>query len=479
MEIVTDGNLPFIPEPQNTNASPSDIGIAVDIGTTTIAAQVWSISQRKLLATIAEQNKQIRYGHDVIKRMSFALRTPAASSAQMAESGMSTLHYCILSQLEKMFQTAVAACQTKLPRGFQPKITSIVMTGNTTMLNFVNAIPVKSLSQAPFTPECKYDFETTWKLMREGLSFEKHCVLDSPTPEIIQVFESSIVPDETKVYFPPCIGALIGADTVCAMIAAGFPIPGSATNFKSEGGSESEDNPPPMLIDLGTNSEIALYIADTPEKKGRILCTATAAGPAFEAANISCGMSAVDGAIDKVTIDKGEIISRTIGNKNAKGICGSGLVSAVANLYEHKYIDKNGAILKAKSALGDNSPCIELTPAVYISQQDIRNLQLAKSAVKTGLAYLLERSPVTPRLKIAGGFGARLSLDDAKKISLIPSELVENAVQIGNGALSGASALLFSKVLRLKARELTKKSIPINLAAVAEFQERFLKSIDF
>lgn len=474
MEIVTDGTLPFIPEPLNADASPSEIGIAVDIGTTTIAVEVWSISKRKIIATIAERNNQVRYGSDVIKRIFYAIRQPLPGSTQVIESGFSALHYCVVTQLEKMFTKAIYQAQNTLPRGFQPQITTIVVTGNTTMLNFLCGVPVNSLAQAPFKAECHYDLKTTWKEIREGTAFEKHCTLDAPTAENLQIFNASVIPEETKVYIPPCIGAFIGADTVCAMIAAGFPIPGSATNFQDE-----KSKAPLMMADIGTNSEIVLYVADTAEKKGRILCTATAAGPAFEAANINCGMSAVDGAIDKIQIENGRIIPHTINDAHAKGICGSGVISAVSNLYEHKFIDKTGAIQKSKSKLGDGSACIEITSAVYLCQQDIRNVQLAKSALKTGLEYLLEKSPVIPNLSIAGGFGTKLNMEDAFKIGMIPKLLKEKTSQIGNAALAGASAMIFSPVLRLRAKELAKKSVQINLAAVPEFQTRFIKSIDF
>ena len=148
-------------------------------------------------------------------------------------------------------------------------------------------------------------------------------------------------------------------------------------------------------------------------------------------------------------------------------------------MLKNKYIDKNGVIIREKSTLGDGTACIELTPAVYISQQDIRNLQLAKSAVKTGLEFLLEHTEETPVFCIAGGFGSKINLEEATTIGLLPPQLEKRTIQLGNAALSGASALLFSNVLRDKARSLAKKAIQINLAGIPEFQERFLKGIDF
>ena len=469
MQIVTEGEMPEIPEQLEPKTSPAEIGIAVDIGTTTIAVSVWSLLHRKHLVTVAEKNNQVRYGYDIIRRIAFAVRPPLTGSSAVVESGPSALHYCIISQLEKMFTQAIMEAAAKLPRGYQPKVTSIVITGNTTMLSFLCNTSVSNMAAAPFTPASLFDVNTTWEKIRNGTTYS-HCVsLDNPTPELLQIFESSIIPPQTEVYIPPCIGAFIGADAVCSMIAAGFPIPGTRNDPSTLRPWESKV----------TNSELCLYIPDSPEKAGRILCTSAASGPAFEGANISCGMPSIEGAIDKIIYIHEKLECHTIGDKNARGLCGTGLISAAAVMLKNKYIDKNGIILREKSKLGDGTSCIELTPAVYLSQQDIRNLQLAKSAVKTGLEFLLEHTTETPVFCIAGGFGSKINLDEATTIGLLPPQLEKRTIHLGNASLSGASALLFSNVLRDKARSLAKKAIQINLAGIPEFQERFLKGIDF
>ena len=479
MQIVTDGEMPKIPEQTDASTSPAELGIAVDIGTTTIAVSVWALAKRKHLVTVAEKNNQVRYGYDIIRRISFAVRPPLTGSSQVIESGPSALHYCIISQLEKMFTRAVLDASSRLPRGFQPRVSSIVITGNTTMLSFLCSTSVSKMAAAPFTPATLFDITTTWDKIRMGRVFDFCVELDKPTPELIQLFNSSSILSDTMVYIPPCIGTFIGADAVCAMIAAGFPVPGGKNAPSTLRPWESKITAPLLLADIGTNSELCLYVPDSAEKKGRILCTSAASGPAFEGANISCGMPAIEGAIDKISCDDGKLLCHTIGGKNPTGLCGSGLVSAAAVMLENKFIDKNGIIIRDKSKLGDGSSCIELTPAVYISQQDIRNLQLAKSAVKTGLEYLLEHTDETPVFCIAGGFGAKLDLKEACKIGLLPSQLEKRTIQLGNAALSGASALLFSNVLRNKAKELARVSVQVNLAAVPAFQQRFLQSIDF
>jgi len=479
MQIVTEGQMPKIPEEEALNNSPAELGIAVDIGTTTIAVSVWSLLKRKHLVTVAEKNKQVRYGYDIIRRIAFANRPPLTGSAAVVESGPSALHYCIVSQLEKMFSKAILETSSKLPRGFQPKVQSLVITGNTAMLSFLCAVSVSNLAQAPFTPASLFNIETSWDKIRCGKVFENSTALDSPTPDLIQLFKSSSIPADTRVFIPPCIGAFIGADAVCSMIAAGFPVPQAKNDPSTLRPWESKITAPLLLADIGTNSELCLYIPDSEEKKGRILCTSAASGPAFEGANISCGMPSIEGAIDKVSYIHDRLEYHTIGEKNPRGLCGSGLISLASTLLKNQYIDKSGIIIREKSKLGDGTSCIELTPAVYISQQDIRNLQLAKSAVKTGLEFLLEHTKETPVFCIAGGFGSKINLTEACNIGLLPQKLEKRTVHLGNASLSGASALLFSNVLREKAQALAKKAIQINLAGIPEFQQRFLKGIDF
>lgn len=476
MQIETNVTMPVIPEAQDNTISPVSIGLAVDVGTTTIAVSAWQLSNRTHLATVAAKNVQMRYGPDVIKRISYATRPPLAGSAQNVESGPSALHYSVIVQLEKLFSQILSICSTKLPRGIPPHVQSIVISGNTAMLSFIAGVPVNGLAAAPFTPACLFDLVTTWSDVRNGTVVENAENLDKPTPETLQVLQTSVISDDTQVYFPPCIGAFIGADTVCAMLSAGFPVPGTNTNLKP---GESVVKASLLLADIGTNTEMALYLPPTDQSPAKVICTSAAAGPAFEGANISCGMSAIEGAVDKVYYEGGSLRCQVIGGGFAKGLCGSGIVSATATLLENNYIDKNGMFLKGFSKLGDGTTCIELTPAVHISQQDIRNIQLAKSAVKTGLEYMMEKLNSLPVFCVAGGFGTQMSLQDASAIGLIPKKLQNRCIHLGNGSLSGASALLFSKVLRKKATDLAGKAIQVNLAAIPGFQQRFLGSMEF
>lgn len=450
MERLTHGGLPPIPEPPEA-CFPAHVGIAVDVGTTTVVVSVWTVGTRTMLATAAEPNRQARFGSDVISRIAFAA----------AGDGLSVLHGTIVAQLESLFARVLRTAQAAMPRGISPAVTGIVLTGNTAMLSLLCGMPVAGLAAAPFTPASLFDLTTCWGAVRSGTA-DGGCGAKNP----LTVQAASIIDGGTPVYVPPCVGAFVGADTVCAMLAAGFPVPG-----------ECPAAAPPLLADIGTNSEIALYVPDTPRMGSRILCTAAAAGSAFEAANISCGMGAVDGAIDSVSFAGGSLCCRVIGGGNPRGICGSGVVSAVAALREGGWIDQSGAMQEGFVVRDDGTRAVPLAPAVYLSQQDVRNVQLAKAAVRTGLQYMLGQSPSLPALFLAGAFGTNLPLGAARSIGLIPPELADRTVPVGNAALAGAAVLLFSPLLRQKCASLARKSYQINLAAVPDFQARFLDAL--
>lgn len=453
MERLTHGMLPPIPELPES-CSPAHVGIAVDVGTTTVVVSAWAADTRNMLAVAAEKNRQARFGSDVISRVAYA----------SAGDGLSVLHGTIVAQLESLFAQVLRTAQAAMPRGISPAVTGIVLTGNTAMLSLLCGVSVTGLAAAPFTPASLFDLTTCWGDVRSGTA-----VSESPAKKATTLHAAgtaSVIDGRTPVYVPPCVGAFVGADTVCAMLAAQFPVPG-----------ECPAAAPQLLADIGTNSEIALYVPNTPRLGSRILCTAAAAGPAFEAANISCGMGAVDGAIDAVSFADGRLCCHVIGGGNPRGICGSGVVSAVAALRECGWIDQSGAIQEGFVRRDDGTRAVPLASAVCLLQQDVRNVQLAKAAVRTGLQYMLGQSPSLPALFLAGAFGTNLPLGAAQSIGLIPPEFAGRTVPLGNAALAGAAALLFSPLLREKCASLARKSYQINLAAVPDFQARFLDAL--
>ncbi|MBP3627135.1 MAG: DUF4445 domain-containing protein [Clostridia bacterium] len=296
---------------------------------------------------------------------------------------------------------------------------TLVVTGNTTMLYLLMGLSPKSLSSAPFKADNLFGIDT--RLLA------------------------------SNCYLPPCMNAFVGADITCAVLASGM----------------CEKNEISLLCDIGTNGEIALF------KEGRLYVTSTAAGPAFEGAGISCGCSSVDGAIDKVTADNSEIKIHTINEKSAVGLCGSGLIDAVAAGLKLGLIDETGAM--------DDD--LILSENVSLQPKDIRAVQLAKAAIAAGIKTLLQISDTKEseieRLYIAGGFGSHLNIQSAADIGLIPNELTDRTTILGNAALSGAIRVLLCPEERQKLEGIAELSEHINLGGNPKFNENYIEEMLF
>lgn len=293
-----------------------------------------------------------------------------------------------------------------------------VITGNTTMLYLLTGRNPASLSRAPFEADDLFDREAS--------------ILDIPA------------------YLPPCMNAFVGADISCAVLASGMCKEKIA-----------------LLCDIGTNGEIALW------KDGALFVTSTAAGPAFEGALISCGCSSIPGAIDRVLWEDGELRIHTIGGQQAVGICGSGLIDAVAVLLQQELMDETGAL----------DQDITLAPGVTLLQKDIRALQLAKAAIAAGIQTLLESSGTTceeiETFYLAGGFGSHLDLKNAAAIGLIPEELASKAKVIGNAALAGATQLLLNPCAKAEIRTIAGSSRHFNLGGNPVFNNNYMEQMLF
>lgn len=296
----------------------------------------------------------------------------------------------------------------------------LVVTGNTTMLYLLTGRNPACLSAAPFQADCLFDrYET---------------LLDIP------------------VYYPPCMNAFVGADITCAVLDSGM-----YRNAETA-----------LLCDIGTNGEIALW------KDGTLYVTSTAAGPAFEGAGISCGCGNIPGAIDRVCVEDGSIHIHTIGQQKAAGLCGSGLVDAVAAFLETGDIDETGAV---------EADFLPLTEDVQLLPADVRAVQLAKGAIAAGIRTLLELAEVTEEdihtLYIAGGFGSHLNTASAAAIGLIPGSLQNRVQVLGNSALSGAARLLLNRTLISDARKLAEKAVPVTLSGNSCFNRHFMNAMLF
>lgn len=385
-------------------------GVAIDIGTTTIAAKLFDTNGHTLAERCA-QNPQIIYGADVISRIEAALSGSAADLANTVRTAINT----ILTDL------SVAVGITSVD------IDGVVITGNSVMLHLLTLRSVEPLSHAPFKTE--------------------HIFGEYLTASSLGI--NALLP-ATAVYLPPCISAFVGADIVCALLC----VP------KNSGCS--------LLVDVGTNGEMALI------KNGKISVCSTAAGPAFEGVGISMGMRGEVGAIDKVSVINGSLIPHVIGNGDAIGICGSGLVDTAACLLQLKELDESG-YLEDSIRIGNTS--------VYLNQTDIRSLQLAKSAICAGIEALLHHRGLTSSdldsFFVAGGFGNYLNMKNAQSIGLFPRGLTDRATIIGNAALSGASMILLDRSLSDSCQYLSGTAELLELSTDSFFADKYMLGMLF
>lgn len=346
-------------------------------------------------------------------------RSVAADVIGRIESALSGGLPSLQEQVVSAIQTLLKeACQkAEIPEN---QVESLVITGNTTMLYLLTGRNPDSLARAPFQADCLFGLETT--------------ILGR------------------KAYLPPCMDAFVGADITCAVLSS---------NMTAYPG-------PVLLCDIGTNGEIALW------KDGKLTITSTAAGPAFEGAGISCGCGSVRGAIDKVWIEEDRISCHTIGEVPAVGVCGSGLVDAIAAFLTREDIDETGAV---------DAEELKLTDTVELLPRDIRAVQLAKAAIAAGIQTLLEstntKETEITQFYICGGFGTHLNLESAVTIGLIPEAFIEKTGVLGNAALSGAVRLLLDCNGRKIAEELAEKSVHLNLGGNPKFNENYIEHMLF
>ena len=256
------------------------------------------------------------------------------------------------------------------------------------------------------------------------------------------------------VYFAKCVSAYVGGDILSGMLAC---------NLQNERDTV-------LYVDIGTNGEIVLGNCDG------FFCCATAAGPAFEGAEIECGMSAEAGAIDAVWSENGEFRIHVIGDCKAIGICGSGLIDAVAVMLNEKIIGKSGRFLKGCAEL-NGVKAFKLSDKVYITAHDIHKVQLAKAAIRAGIETLAGKTHID-KLIIAGGFGRSINIENAVKIGLLPDFCAEKIRQVGNAAALGA-ALLLEPDNETILDELAEKCTYVDLSSSDEFSENYIKNLNF
>lgn len=410
----------------NWGKDENSYGLVIDIGTTTVAVCLINTTTGEILASVGEQNAQAPYGADVISRIRSEMEWQSNGC-----KGENPLFHAITSQIDRLLQQL-------LHKHNLEDVDFIVFTGNTTMMHMLCGIPGEFISKAPFIPV----LQNAQRLHAEELGIHSQAVC----------------------YLMPCISSYIGADIVASLLAANAHHPQG----------------PFILIDLGTNAEIVLSY------NNKLLSCSAAAGPCFEGATLSCGMAGQKGAIAEVCSDdeKG-FTCTTIGEGEAKGICGSGVLDILALLLDKGIVDETGRleenVPEFAKYLHDDS--FYLTDKVYFSQKDIREVQLAKSAVRAGIEILLKEASLSfadiNKLYLAGGFGSALRKESAVRIGLIPQELGDKVHVLGNGASFGALRYVTEAHVQEGVKELIQKMQYIELSSHAGFSDAYIENMIF
>ncbi len=395
-------------------SSLSECVIAVDIGTTTVVAVLAERSSGDVIARVAEANRQRSWGSDVVARIESAVSSPAA---------LASMKDLIHTQIEGML------IALKQQTGMD-ELPPVYLCGNTTMLHLLEGEDLRGLASMPFKP----------------------AFLESRVTTI----GASRIPG----HLIGGISAFVGADIMAGLFACGFDKPVSA---------------PRLLVDIGTNGEMALALPD------QIFVTATAAGPAFEGELISSGSPATVGAIDHVWLDEGTIHFSTIGNPDeqgqATGLCGSGLLDLMSCLRRLEIIDDSGAFTtdSPRYSFGEGQPSL--------TQADVRNLQLAKGAIAAGIEILCQRAGVAftdiETLYLAGGFGSTLLPSSALDIGLLPGAVAGRIETAGNTALTGTLLLAAQPEAFAHMDSLLQRITVVELAREPGFQDAFMDAMMF
>ena len=394
--------------------------IAIDIGTTTIAMQLLGKTSGDIKHTITTVNSQRKYGADVITRIKASV-----------DSKKPELKECILKDLKEGIQALLKATGVELSQ-----VASVAIAGNTTMIHLLMGYDCDSLGVYPFTP---VNIDMITGSMEELLGID----------------------GDARVVILPGISTYVGGDIVSGLYACGF----DKTKEIS------------LLVDLGTNGEMALGNRD------KMLVTSTAAGPAFEGGNIEWGMGSVAGAICSVELDGVRAKCHTILDKEPVGICGTGVVEAIAELLREDILDDTGLLSDEYFDDGFELAKTGDGREIILTQKDIRELQLAKSAIRAGIETLLIRYGIdksrVSKVYLAGGFGYRLNTDKAIAIGMLPKEFADITEAIGNSSLAGAVKYLREQDGRQTLEKIVAVSEEISLSADKDFNEFYIEHMMF
>lgn len=413
---------------KNNASDPDAFGIAVDLGTTTIAIYLCNTAKREIIASLAVKNPQAIYGDDTMSRIAAinqkigVLENLQALAIRSIERGVKTL--C------SRFKDASGA------------VSKMVCVGNPTMIHILAGVDPRPIGTPPYQPAFK-----------EAMS--------------LNAIQLGFATQQWNLQTLPQVSGFIGGDILAAALAVDFESQCSGT----------------LLIDLGTNGELML------KAKDRLYATSCATGPAFEGASLSCGMQAIAGAVNAVAIGEDREVSEIsmiapatgVAAKPA-GLCGAGVINGVSRMREKKIIDTAGGFVSGEDryVIVPADPGKD-QPSVHISQKDIRSLQLGKSALMSGIDLLLRKAGLEKPVKIiiAGAFGSHLDKLDLIRIGMIPKIKADKIETAGNAAGSGAVMVLCDRSCIDKSIRMAAKIETIDLAGESEFQDIFINHLGF
>jgi uncharacterized 2Fe-2S/4Fe-4S cluster protein (DUF4445 family) len=413
-------------------------GLAIDIGTTTVAADLVDMNSGKAILSSSDINPQKKFGLDVLTRITYALENE--------EQATKNLQHEIVSLINKMtFEMCMSANISK------EHIYEVSVAANTTMLHFLLGIKANSIGKSPYAPvfvKSKYI-----KASSIGININSN----------------------GKLYCLPGVSSYIGSDIVAGAYVAKL--------------HDSKDNI--LFIDIGTNGEIVLA------SKGKLLSCSCAAGPALEGMNISCGMRAATGAIEDMVIDEEQVKLSVIGEQQPIGICGSGILAALRELLKTEIVKKDGSFIKKEKLAEDDyrQKYIRLNgkkrefmiedkaQTLYITQSDIRQIQLAKGAILSGFYALLNKSGISinelDKVVIAGQFGSHLSVDSLTGTGILPKEVENKITYVGNSSKTGAYMALMSDDIKKDLEKIAKTIDYMELGASEGYERLFADCLLF
>ena len=409
------------------------LGLAVDLGTTKIAGYLVDLETGQTLAGRGVMNPQIIYGEDVISRITFAGRT---------DQGGNCLQRKVIEALNKLIRDLCEEAHSSPEHVFEA-----VVAGNTAMHHLFAGLQVQQLGTAPYLPA------STRPIHQPAKEFGLHLA------------------ENAKVYTPPNIAGYVGGDHLAMLLGVGI----------------EDCLEPTLAIDIGTNTELTL------KANGRLLTCSCASGPAFEGAHIKHGMRAAPGAIERVLFESGEIHYYTIERRPATGICGSGILDAIAALLDAGALDKRGNFRKTAARVrrreGEtefllvNGDEAENRREIVLTREDFSEIQFAKAAIRAGIEVLLRLGQVDAKslasFVVAGAFGSYLDLRSAVRIGLFPEIPLPKFKQVGNAAGLGARQMLVSARQRRRGEELAERIEYIELTIHPQFHGRFVQALSF